>query len=224
MNILKVGIVFLIFLANVSVTFADNFSKADELVRKSFLALSPEESYDYLHKAEDFYMQEYEKNPINVRALLGLSKVNQLLQNRSEAKLYVLKAYNLNPNDPKLQKQMGDFFYSFQEYSTALEYYKLALASGLLKDFKTNLQTAKCYEKLGDAKNAELYYKISLHVNSKSREVLNKINEYESEKHPDNTEELENAKYKYLFKDKELPKSEQIENDANDIIEILNSY
>ena len=97
MNILKVGIVFLIFLANVSVTFADNFSKADELVRKSFLALSPEESYDYLHKAEDFYMQEYEKNPINVRALLGLSKVNQLLQNRSEAKLYVLKAYNLNP-------------------------------------------------------------------------------------------------------------------------------
>ncbi len=221
-NILTVVSFILIFIYGSDYAYCDNFSSADELVRKASTASSQEESYDYLHKAERYYLEEYNKNPTDIRALLGISKVNQMLQNRSEAKLYVLKAYNMKPDNPKLQKEMGDFYYSFQEYSTAVEYYKLALASGLLKDFETNLQTAKCYEKLGDKKNAELYYKISLHVNKKSREVLNKLNEYDSEKHPDNTQELENARYKYLFKDKKPTEQEQIEKDTNEIINNLN--
>ncbi len=218
----KFVIIICLFFMGYNSAFADNFSKADELVRKSSITIIPEESYEYLHKAEYYYKEEYEKNQLNIRALLGLSKVNQLLQNRSEAKLYVLKAYNMKPDNPKLQKEMGDFYYSFQEYSTAIEYYKLALASGLLKDFETNLQTAKCYEKLGDSKNAELYYKICMHVNSKSREVMNKLNEYESAKHPDNSQELEEAKYKYLFKDKKLNEKEQNDKDADEIIDMLN--
>jgi tetratricopeptide (TPR) repeat protein len=117
---------------------------------------------------------------------------------------------------------MGDFYYSFQEYSTAIEYYKLALASGLLKDFDTNLQTAKCFEKLGDLENAELYYKISMHVNSKSKAVMKKINEYESAKHPDETAKEEKLKYKYLFKDKAVSESEKTENEAEDIIDSIN--
>ncbi len=215
-------ILFLIYVYNANYAYSDNFKTADELVRKSKISSSQEESYDYLNKAEKYYMEEYNKNPSDIRALIGISKVNQMLQNRSSAKLYVLKAYNIDPNDPKLQKEMGDFYYNFQEYSTAVEYYKLALASGLLKDFDTNLQTAKCYEKLGDKKNAELYYKISIHINKKSREVLNKLNEYDSEKHPDNSGELEQAKYKYLFKDKKLSPEEQTEKDTNEIINTLN--
>ena len=130
----------------------------------------------------------------------------------------------MNPSDPKLQRAMGDFFYSFQEYSTAIEYYKLALASGLLRDFDTNLQSAKCYEKLGDLKNAELYYQICFHLNAKSKEVMNKLNEYTSAKHPDHSQELEEAKYKYLFKDKKIPQEQQIEEEASDIIENINSF
>lgn len=221
MRMFKFVIIIFFMICISSAAFADNFSQADSLVRKASVTRIPEESYEYLHKAQYYYNEEYEKNPINIRALLGLSKVNILLQNRSEAKLYALKAYNLKPQNPDLQKAMGDFYYGFQEYSTAIEYYKLALSNGLLKDFETNLQTAKCYEKLGDAKNAELYFKICLHVNSKSREVMNKINAYESEKHPDNKQELEEAKYKYLFKDKKLSENEQNDKDADDIIENL---
>ena len=33
---------------------------------------------------------------------------------------YVLKAYNMEPSNPKLQRAMGDFYYSFQEYSLNL--------------------------------------------------------------------------------------------------------
>ena len=214
----------LIIFLSLNCAFADNFSQAEKLLRKAQTTSNQEEGYEYIHKARILYEEEYEKNPINTKALLGLSKVNQLLQDRAEAKLYVLKAYNMNPADPKLQRAMGDFFYSFQEYSTAIEYYKLALASGLLRDFDTNLQSAKCYEKLGDLKNAELYYQICFHLNAKSKEVMNKLNEYTSEKHPDNSQELEEAKYKYLFKDKKIPQEQQIEEEASDIIENINSF
>ena len=214
----------LIIFLSLNCAFADNFSQAEKLLRKAQTTSNQEEGYEYIHKARILYEEEYEKNPINTKALLGLSKVNQLLQDRAEAKLYVLKAYNMNPADPKLQRAMGDFFYSFQEYSTAIEYYKLALASGLLRDFDTNLQSAKCYEKLGDLKNAELYYQICFHLNAKSKEVMNKLNEYTSAKHPDNSQELEEAKYKYLFKDKKIPQEQQIEEEASDIIENINSF
>ena len=130
----------------------------------------------------------------------------------------------MNPSDPKLQKEMGDFYYSFQEYATAIEYYKLSLASGNLRDFETNLQSAKCYEKLGDLENAALYYRICNHLDASSRKVMNKINEYNSLMHPDNSQELENAKYKYLFKDKEPSQAQIIEDEANNIIENINSY
>ncbi len=214
----------LIIFLSLNCAYADNFSQAEKLLRKAQTTSNQEEGYEYIHKARILYEEEYEKNPVNTKALLGLSKVNQLLQDRAEAKLYVLKAYNMNPADPKLQRAMGDFFYSFQEYSTAIEYYKLALASGLLRDFDTNLQSAKCYEKLGDLKNAELYYQICFHLNAKSKEVMNKLNEYTSAKHPDHSQELEEAKYKYLFKDKKIPQEQQIEEEASDIIENINSF
>lgn len=200
---------------------ADEYSKAEKLIRKSQTASVKEESYEYINEARKLYQSLCDNNPSDIKALLGLSKTYQLLGERSDAKLYVLKAYNIRPYDSKLQKEMADFYYAFQEYSTAIEYYKLALASGLLKDFDTNLATAKCYEKLGDLKNAELYYQICYHLDSKSKKVMNKLNEYESAKHPDNTQELEDAKYKYLFKDKKLPENEQTDQDAEDIIKQL---
>lgn len=203
---------------------ANNYSKAESLIRKSQTATIKEESYEYIEAARVLYLEQYDKNQSDIKALVGLSKTYQLLGDRAEAKLYLLKAYNIKPYDAKLQKEMADFYYSFQEYSTAIEYYKLALASGLLKDFNTNLATAKCYEKLGDLKNAELYYQICSHLDADSKKVMNKLNEYESAKHPDNTQELEEAKYKYLFKDKIVPEEKQTENDAEDIINKINSY
>ena len=211
---------FLIMVGNIS--FASQIEDANKWLKRAELTSIEEESYEYVIKARNIYKEEVDSNPTNIEALLGLSKTYQLTKDRSEAKLYVLKAYNFDPSSAKLQREMGDFFYSFQEYGTAIEYYKLALSSGLLRDFDTNLQSAKCYEKLGDKENAELYYKISNHLNSTSREVLNKINEYESDKKPDNSEKLEKAKYKYLFKDKPLTEAEQNNAEAKELIEKLN--
>lgn len=218
----KVLILFVCLAFSLSASFADNMSKAEKLLRKAKMTSVQEESYEYINSARELYEEEFEKNPIDTDVLLGLSKTFQLIGDRAEAKLYALKAYNMYPNNPDMQKAMGDFHFSFQEYSTAVEYYKLSLASGNLRDFETNLQTAKCFEKLGDLENAELYYKICFHLNEKSREVLNKLNEYESSHRPDDTQELEQKKYKYLFKDKKRSEQELIEEEAEDLIEKLN--
>ena len=115
-----------------------------------------------------------------------------------------------------------DFFFNFQEYSTAIEYYKLALASGLLKDLRTNLSTAKCYEKLGDLENAKLYYQICNHIDSSSKRVKEKINEYVQENTQD-VHELENAKYKIQLTKEDISKfiRTSLKKEAELLIELL---
>ena len=206
---LKIVILLLCFGFFIQGCFADNITKAEKLLKKAKLTAIPEESYDYINSARELYFEEYEKRPTDIKVLLGLSNTFQLLEDRSEAKLYIFKAYNMDPTNPDLQKKMGDFHYSFQEYSTAVEYYKLSLASGNLRDFDTNLQAAKCFEKLGDIENARLYYRICHQLDSKSRRVLNKLRSFNIEEAPEYFKNKDSAKYKYLYKEKP-PTEEEI--------------
>lgn len=202
--------------------FASDTETAERYLRQAKSAKITEHKYDLLNEARKLFESELEKSPSDTRILLDLSETFQLIGDRAEAKLYVLKAYNMNPSDCNLQKAMGDFFYSFGEYSTAVEYYKAALISGLLEDYETNIKTAECFEKLGDLENAELYYKISLYVNNDSREAKNKLNEYESAKHPDESKRLEKARYKYLFKKKPVSEEEQTQKEVEEILRQIN--
>lgn len=219
-----INILVLIFiLGSTKPCFADNYEDALAYLRKAKSSKLQEQQYDLLNKARELLEDEYSFRPTDLNVLFALSETFQLMGDRAEAKLYVLRAYNMDPSDPKRQKAMGDFYYSFQEYSTAVEYYKAALASGLLRDYTTNIRIAKCFEKLGDSQSAELYYKISLHLNEQSREAMNKLNEYDSAKRPDDSEKLEKARYKYLFKKPKLSEEQQNETDSEAIIEQLNS-
>ena len=218
--------IFLFIFVSVMVSspvMANSYSKADNLLKKAQNASIREEGYEYVNEARNIYKKIYDENQADIKALVGLSKTYQMTGNRQEAKLYILKAYNIKPYDANLQKEMGNFYYSFQEYSTAVEYYNLALATGLLEDFDTNLQVAKCYEKLGDLESAELYYKVSGHINPKSKKAANKINNYESLKKGDDSAELDKMRYKYLFKDKKIPEAQQTNEDVENIIEQINS-
>jgi Tfp pilus assembly protein PilF len=221
-NILISIIIFSVFIGWANLSYADNSKKAEGYIRKAQTASSSDEAYDYVHRALLLYQADYENDPLNIQALLGLSKTNQMIGDRPEAKLYVLKAYNMDPSDPKLQKTMGDFYYSFQEYSTAIEYYKLALSSGYLEDYETNLQAAKCFEKLGDSHNAETYYRVTSYINPKSKAARKKINEFDSAKHKDIEKESDKLKYKYLFKDKPAQEEEKKENEIKELIESIN--
>lgn len=219
----KLFTIYLIFV-NSGICVADNYSDGQVFLRKAKLSTIKEQQYDYLNSARILFEERLEKAPADINTLIALSQTYQLMDDRANAKLYVFKAYNIKPDSPQIKKELGNFFYCFGEYSTAIEYYKEALSSGLLRDYETNIKTAKCYEKLGDLTNAELYYKISLHINSSSREAMNKINEYDSAQKTDNFQKHENAKYKYLFKDKKLSRQELADKESIEIIENLNNF
>ncbi len=200
--------------------FADNITDAEKLIEKAYNSESKEAGYEYIHKAMDLFNEEYEKNPQNITILLGLSKTYQFIKNRKNAKLYLLKAYNMNPSNPMLQKEMADFYYNFQEYSTAIEYYKLSLASGLLTDYETNLKTARCFDKLGDSENAQLYYQICKHINPQAEIEQYGISDKEKNK-TDNNETIEISKLKSFINEDLLLNRE--EESARTIIEEINN-
>ena len=77
--------ILLAFLFVINARYPDNFTQAENYIRKAKTTSVPEESYEYLHKARILYLEEYEKNPLNIKALLGMSTVNQMLKDRSEA-------------------------------------------------------------------------------------------------------------------------------------------
>lgn len=220
---LKTLIIFVLLLNFNLATFADNYSDAQQYIKRAKTASIVEQGYDYLNKARTLLEKDYETDKTNIKLLMSLSEVYQLIGDRREAKLFILQAYNIAPNDMYVQRAMGDFYYNFQEYTTALEYYKLSLLTGLLQDAETNIKVAECYEKLGDFENAEVYYQVVNFINPNSQGAQNKVNEYSSAKHPDNTQKLENAKYKYLFKDKPKSKEEKTQEETDKIITQIHS-
>ena len=101
----KIFILFLCFACFSQTSFADNVAKAEKLLRKAKMTSIQDESYEYVNSARALYEEEYEKNPSDIKILLGLSKTFQLIGDRAEAKLYVLKAYNMYPYRADLQKE-----------------------------------------------------------------------------------------------------------------------
>lgn len=134
--------------------------EADILVKAAATTSSEQLKTQYLKEACERYLKLYQKSPTNIDILVGLSNAYMLLNNNKKAYDYLMQAYNINPDNPKVAAALGDYNYKNEEYIIALEYYKLALLSGYLKNAETNLKTAKCYEKLGDKDNAILYYTI----------------------------------------------------------------
>ena len=154
---------------------SNNIFIGDVLLKKAALADNQKEQHYYAAQALPYYDMEYIRNNLNTDALIGIGKAYTYLDERTEAKNILMQAYSTYQSNPKVQAALGDFNYYFQDYNTALEFYKLALSSGYLKDYQTNISTAKCYAKLGDLKNADLYYRIALLVNPKSIEARREI-------------------------------------------------
>ncbi len=167
--------IFLSLLYPKAVRAEDYFKQGDTNFYKATISMSQDERNYYLNKALSEYQKEYDKNPQNIKAIISLGKTYCLLNDRTNAKSTLMHGYNLYQDNPYIQASLGDYNFYFQEYATALEFYKLALASGLLKDYKTNLITGLCFEKLGDEKNAYLYYQICLLLNKNSNVVKNRI-------------------------------------------------
>ena len=167
-HLLKLTLLSIIFIYApicLAVTASDCFRTGNDYFYKATIAMTLEEKNYYSNKALDIFQKEYEKDNTNINIMVALGRTYCLLEEKTKAKNILMQAYNTYPNDTKVHMALGDYNYYFQEYNTALEFYKLALSSGLLKDYKTNTIVAMCYEKLGDEKNAKLYYNITNMLN-----------------------------------------------------------
>ncbi len=153
----------------------DNIKEGNSHLYKAAISMNKSEKDYYVQKALEIYSQEYEKNDLNIAAMVGLGKTYTLLDEKSKAKTILMKAYSINPTLPEIHTALGEYLYFYQEYNAALEFFKLALSSGHLKNYTTNLSTAMCYERLGDIPNALLYYKITLSLNPNSNLAKDRI-------------------------------------------------
>ena len=133
--------------------------------------------------------EEVEKDPINYRlytqmgrllieyafsGLLEEAERNDELSNALEA---LEKSLDFNPNQYEANLLTGRIHATFQEYSTALEYFTKA-ASLKKNDFAAIAGIAECYWEKMDFENFEVYVKILSKLNTESSpEQLEKINE-----------------------------------------------
>lgn len=143
----------------------DTAAAEDEVKDREIVIEYPEEEeYKFLHEMKKVYEEQYEKNYLDVDNTLKLAKTYMSLGQRSTAKAFYMQLYNMYPNDPNIQFEMGKFYYDSKQYNAALEFFKLSLASGNLKNVEVNEYTRKTYAKLGDEENELLYEQILDHL------------------------------------------------------------
>lgn len=220
---IKILIIACLFGLN-SVCFAKptELQEANILIRTAASTSSEQLKDLYLKEACEKYLKLYKKTPTNIDVLVGLANAYLLSNKNKKAYDYLMQAYNINPDNPKVAAALGDYNYMNEEYIIALEYYKLALLSGYLKDIETNLKTAKCYEKLGDKENAILYYTIvsSLVPNSAAAaRGLNGISNNEKEKYA-----IKNKLEKQAIYEAKQESFETMDKDTFNAIQQLNLY
>lgn len=123
-----------------------------------------EQEYKFMHEMLKVYSEKYDKNYLDKENTLKLAKIYLDLGQRSTAKAYYMQLYNMYPDDPNIQFEMGKFYYECKQYNAALEFFKLSLASGNLRNLEVNEYTRKTYAKLGDEENEILYSHIIDHL------------------------------------------------------------
>ena len=86
----------ILILSNItSAVYADNYSEAQSYIKRAKTASIEEQSYDYLNKARKLLEEDYETDQTNIKLLMSLSEVFQLIGDRREAKLFILPMQDL---------------------------------------------------------------------------------------------------------------------------------
>lgn len=180
------GIAF-IFLFNLpSFCFEDSKISAQNFNKQGALALSHaqkakkgERKY-FLKEAKWFYEQSTKVYADNVDGYVGLARSYMYLGRFQKAYNNLMLAYNFDNNNPMVNYYLGEYNFLNEKYMTALTFYKEAFKRGYSKHYNTTFQIALCYDKLGDAPKATIYYKKCLEIDSKAKEPRKKLAQIQS--------------------------------------------
>lgn len=131
----------------------------------------------YLNEAEFMYKRAIDCFPQSFEAYLGLGRVYTHKNLTKYAENNFMIAYNIKPDNPRINLYIGDLYFKEKQFITALRYYQDALKCGYSNNYQANYQLALCYDKLGDSKKAKQYYQKALKINPKSSDVKVKLEE-----------------------------------------------
>lgn len=124
------------------------------------------------------FKKMYELDNSNIDALIGLSIAYRLDYKPILAKNAILKALNYDYNSPKANFYLGEYYFSQNEFTNALNSYKKAEKLGF-KGEDIEFKMAQSYAKVGELAIAKKYYLACADKKPQKIEYIAKINEIE---------------------------------------------
>ena len=109
----------------------------------------------YIKKAlYNFYVAS-KATPPSTDALVGLGRVYTQMDKYDDAKNALFEAYSIDKYNAEANFYFGEFWFKYNEFETALKYYKNAYELGFKNTQKVLDMIIKCYNKLGDIQSIE---------------------------------------------------------------------
>lgn len=97
----------------------------------------------------NFYVAS-KSTPPSTDALVGLGRVYMQTDRYDDAKNALFEAYSIDKYNADANFYLGEFWFKYNDYNSALMYYKNAYALGFKDRNKVLGMIIKCYNKLGD--------------------------------------------------------------------------
>lgn len=147
---------------------------ADDFFKRAQDAQDETKKEEFLKNAAAQYYILSNAETGNSYACIQLARVYDLQKNDKYAKAYFSRALNLNYKDIDANFYFGEFYFKRNNYKKALEYYQKSLLYGKEGDASIYKNIGQIYEKFGDSRRSEYYYKESIRLNPNNNALKEK--------------------------------------------------
>lgn len=129
----------------------------------------------YLQEAMRYYFLLLQAVPNSVEANIGLGRVYDYMKQDRIAQKHFFTALNINNCDAMANYYFANYYYSRNEFISALNYYKKALSCGYPSNYEINIRIGSVYEKLADIESAKKHYESALKLIPSNFELNEKV-------------------------------------------------
>ena len=159
-KVFSIIILFLTMLCSCGQSFAnvnetEYIKRGDSFLYQAQRGHYPEFTPMYLKKAQYFYYVASKNTPPSVDALIGLGRVYILQNKKEDAKNVLFQAYSMDTYNANANFYLAEFFYSDDDFVTALKYYEKAKELQYNDSAKNIEMIKKCQAKLGANSESE---------------------------------------------------------------------
>lgn len=134
----------------------------------------------HLNEAMRYYFLLSIANRDSIEAQIGLGRIYDELGMDRYAKKHFFNAYNMNPNNPKMNFFFANYYFKRNDLLNAQKYYTKAYNYGYSKNYHLNHRLGCLYEKLADLDSAKMFYDRAFTLNSNNIDLPEKIRDIDN--------------------------------------------